>query len=490
MWLYWSSGLGLDPLKELKDRPNELDPDEPSDHFEPDLVRASLYPYQVNGARFLGGMADQELGVLLADEMGLGKTIQAIYLISREKDRKQGATLVVCPSALITNWQREIIRFTPWLSVSIHRGVTRTGDPAFLEQFDIVLTSYDVLVRDVAVLESLRWNLVVLDEAQSIKNPDAKRSLAAKRLQRRVGVAITGTPIENSLRDMWSIFEFIAPAYLGVRTQFERKYPDELTAARALSLRVAPMMLRRMVSDVAQDLPPRVDIPVAIDGGPRFALEYEAVRSTPNIATLALLTKLRQVCASPRAFGAELSRLDEFAKYDVALRIMFEAFDKGEKVLLFASYLEALDLIADDLRDRLPAVFLRVLDGRTSADERQKAIDDFSAHVGPGVLLMNPRATGVGLNIQAASHVIHYTPEWNPAIVAQATARAHRRGQSRPVFVHYLYFVDTVEEVMIDRLSSKRELQDAGLSGIDGELSQSDILEALALTPARSPDAG
>ena len=489
MWLYWSSGFGLDPLKELKDRPTGLEPDGPSDHFEPELIRASLYPYQVNGARFLGGMADQELGALLADEMGLGKTIQAIYLISRERDRKRGTTLVVCPSSLITNWQREIIRFTPWLSVSIHRGVERTGDPTFLEQFDVVLTSYDVLVRDVAVLESLRWNLVVLDEAQSIKNSDAKRSLAAKRLQRRVGVAITGTPIENSLRDMWSIFEFIAPAYLGARAQFERRYPDELTAARALSLRVAPMTLRRMVSDVAQDLPPRVDIPVAIDGGPRFAQEYEALRSTPNIAALALLTKLRQVCASPRALGAAFPRLEDFTKYDVALRIMFEAFEKSEKVLLFASYLEALDLIADDLRDRLPAVFLRVLDGRTSADERQKAIDDFSAHVGPGVLLMNPRATGVGLNIQAASHVIHYTPEWNPAIVAQATARAHRRGQNRPVFVHYLYLVDTVEEVMIDRLNSKRELQDAGLSGIDGDLSQSDILEALALTPARSPNA-
>lgn len=485
MWLYWSSGLEVEPLVESSS--NQLF-DVSSHQYEPELVRASLYPYQVQGAQFLCAMSDQGLGVLLADEMGLGKTLQAIYLMSHETARRHELTIVVCPSALITNWQREIARFTPWLTVLVHRSPTRTGDARVFAGFDVVLTSYEVLIRDIGLLESVQWNLVLLDEAQSVKNPDAKRSAAVKRLQRRIGVAITGTPIENSLRDMWSIFEFIAPSYLGSLRQFERSYPDELTAARALSRRAAPMLLRRVVSEVAQDLPPRIDIPTAIDGGARFAQLYESVRQSPNAGTLALLTHLRQVCASPHDRNG-YSDLSDFPKYEVALDIMLEAFASDAKVLLFASYIDALDSIARDLSERFPTVFLRVLDGRTSADARQEAIDEFTAHNGAGVLLMNPRATGIGLNIQAASHVIHYTPEWNPAVVAQATARSHRRGQDNPVFVHYLYFADTVEEVMIDRLEAKRQLQDAGLSQNDGEISPSDILEALSRTPMRSSNA-
>jgi SNF2 family DNA or RNA helicase len=326
----------------------------------------------------------------------------------------------------------------------------------------------------------------VLDEAQAIKNPGARRSLAAKRLPKKIGIALSGTPIENSLRDMWSIVQFIAPDYLGNLREFERDYPDEVVAARSLSRRASPMVLRRLVADVAKDLPPRIDIPIAVDPSGIFADAYEAVRQSSGLGALPLLTKLRQLCASP---PAELGTIEGYSKYNVALEIMLEAFARKEKVLLFASYIIALDEIARDLADRLPGVFLRVLDGRMAADARQDAIDDFTKVEGPAVLLMNPRATGVGLNIQAASHVIHYTPEWNPAIVAQATARAHRRGQLNPVFVHYLYYVDTVEEVMMERLESKRQLQDAGMSQIDGELSDSDILDALSRSPVRSFDA-
>lgn len=483
MWLYWVSDFEIEPLTQLESAYVDL---AGVDTFEPDLVAASLYPYQVQGSRYLAEMASQGLGVLLADEMGLGKTLQAIYLIAAQQRDSPGRVLVVCPSALLSNWQREVSRFAPNLSVLVHRGSERTGDSSRFQSFNLVLTSYDVLVRDVALFDSVEWNLIVLDEAQSVKNPDARRSVAVRRLSKRIGVAITGTPIENSLRDMWSIFEFVAPEYLGSRTQFERRYPDELEAARALSLRAAPMTVRRKVVDVATDLPPRIDIRTAIDVTPALGTLYEAVLTTPNTPALALLTKLRQLCASPTFGAAGTVDLQSFPKYRVALDIMIEAFAKGEKVLLFASYLDALDSIAVDLSDRLPGVFLRVLDGRTSADNRQLAIDAFTEHSGPGVLLMNPRATGVGLNIQAASHVIHYTPEWNPAIVAQATARAYRRGQDRPVFVHYLYYVNTVEEVMLERLDSKRVLQDAGMSEIDGELSPSDILEALSRNPLRS----
>lgn len=481
MWLYWSSGLGIEPLEQAPNAGDSV-----SDYeYEPELIHASLYPYQIAGSRFLASMSNHGLGTLLADEMGLGKTIQAIYLMSHENKQGHGVSLVVCPSAIITNWHREVSRFTPWLRVHIHKGPTRTGDTEHFSNFDLVITSYEILTRDVAIFDSFRWNLVVLDEAQAIKNPEAKRSIATKRLTQRIGVAITGTPIENSLKDMWSIIEFVAPSYLGTQRQFERNYPDELAAAHALSRRVAPLVLRRTISEVARDLPDRVDIPIAIDGGEEFAHQYETVRQSPNVAPLALLTKLRQVCATP-CIGTGKYSFSEFPKYEVALKIILEAFKSGAKVLLFASFTESLDRIANDLRWRLPQVFLRVLDGRTSADQRQLHIDEFSGFSGPAVLLMNPRATGVGLNIQAASHVIHFTPEWNPATVAQATARAHRTGQVKTVFVHYLFIADTVEEAMIDRLQSKRQLQEAGLSEMDNDLSQADLLEALTRTPVRN----
>ncbi|MGJ8720458.1 MAG: DEAD/DEAH box helicase [Salinibacterium amurskyense] len=486
MWLYWSSDIDVDPLSttEIGSASSAA-----GDDFDPTLVSASLYPYQVQGALHLTEMASQGLGVLLADEMGLGKTLQAIYLLADQRKKLNETTLVVCPSALLSNWQREISKFTPALSILVHRGSDRTGDSWHFGNVDIVLTSYDILVRDVALFDSTTWNLVILDEAQAVKNPDSRRSAALRRLSKRVGVAITGTPIENSLKDMWSIFEFVAPDYLGSRTTFERRYPDETEAARALSSKAAPMTIRRKVLDVAKDLPPRIDIRTGVDVNPALGALYESVLAENDTVPLARLTKLRQLCASPESEAVGLGTLQDFPKYAVALDILLEAFAKGEKVLLFASYVDALDTIARDLTDRFPHIFLRVLDGRTSADARQLEIDAFSSHTGPAVLLMNPRATGVGLNIQAASHVVHFTPEWNPAIVAQATARAHRRGQSRPVFVHYLYYVNTVEEAMIDRLDSKRNLQDAGMSRIDGDLSSSDILEALSRSPLRSSHA-
>lgn len=481
MWLYWASGFDIRPLPESDATPAIQTI---SGSFRPDLVRASLYPYQVEGARFLGSMADQGLGCVLADEMGLGKTLQALYLLVRESGH--GTALVVCPAALVTNWTREISKFAPQMSFTIHGGPSRRGDPGYFEDFNIIITSYDVLNRDVEMMDSFDWSVIVLDEAQAIKNPSARRSISAKRLTSRVKVAVTGTPIENSLTDLWSILEFVAPTYLGTLQDFQRTFPDEPTAALELSRRVAPLTLRRLVKDVASDLPPRIDIATPIDAGSAFAEAYEQIRSHKREDRLAQLTRLRQFCAAPVGPGW-LGSLDEFSKYQVALEILNEAFSSGEKALIFASYLDSLDLIASDLTSKYPSVFLRSLDGRVSAELRQRYIDEFSENTGPAVLVLNPRAAGVGLNIQAATRVIHFTPEWNPALVAQATARAYRRGQDRPVFVHYLYVADTVEEVMIDRLDAKRELQDAGLSETARDLTEDELVQALSRTPAKGP---
>jgi len=486
MWLYWESGLDIEP-------PDFSNSDDlklaKSHYYAPDLVRASLYAYQIDGVGFLSSRVDQGMGAILADEMGLGKTLQVIYILARESAARRGPALVVVPSALLTNWSRELQRFAPLLSVLTHQGSKRSGDPSRLTSHDVVITSYDVLARDIIFLEDIAWNLVVLDEAQYIKNPQASRALAAKRLTRRVSIAVTGTPIENTLRDFWSLAEFVAPHFLGSLRSFEMEFPDEVTAARGLARRMKPLVLRRTVEVVARDLPPRIDIPTAIDTGESFGLLYESVRSSLNDIPLAIISKLRQLCANPASVDPAFPAIQsEFPKYDVTIGILSEAFERHSKVLLFASYLGALDALAKDIQQKYPAVFLRVLDGRITAADRQSAIDEFTAHPGPGLLLMNPRATGVGLNIQAATHVIHYTPEWNPATVAQATARAHRGGQTAPVFVHYLFYASTVEDVMMGRLDSKRTLQDAGVALESDGPTNVQLLDAITRTPRRIKD--
>jgi SNF2 family DNA or RNA helicase len=479
VWMYWTDELSVRTLTG-----NEPIRGFVGGAFEPNTVLASLYQYQIEGALFLVSMARQNLGVLLADEMGLGKTLQAIYLLSHDRATTEHPNLVLVPSSLISNWERELAKFAPWMTVLTHRGADRTGDPSAFGKWDVVIVSYEVMTRDVALFESTFWNIFVVDEAQAIKNPNARRTLAAKRVDKRVGVAISGTPIENSLRDLWSIMEFVAPTLLGSLAQFTKRYPDEVVAARSLSRRASPMMIRREVADVAADLPGRIDIRTAIDLGDELASLYEAERTRPGVPKLAMLTSLRQFCSSP-SVSSSTNHLPAaaFPKHEHALSVIAEAFSSGAKVILFASFVSTLDWLDGTIRDLFPNAFRRVLDGRTQSDERQHAIDEFTAHDGSGILLMNPRATGVGLNIQAANHVIHFTPEWNPAVVAQATARAHRRGQTRPVFVHYLYYASTVEQAMMDRLESKRDLQDAGLEIDNDSLSNSDILDALSRSP-------
>jgi SNF2 family DNA or RNA helicase len=482
-WLLWDEDVDVEPGLPAAAR-KFFEVSAPS-RFDELLLRAALYPYQIIGSEYLAELARLGLGSLLADEMGLGKTIQAIYALASASRFERGPSLVVCPSSLIANWEREFDRFAPHLRILSHVGARRTGDPSSFESIDVVVTSYDLAIRDRYLLDSVEWELIVVDEAQAIKNPSALRSLALKSFRRRGAVAITGTPIENSLTDMWSIFEFLVPDYLGSIETFESSYPDQADAARALSKRVAPLVIRRTVAEVATDLPPRIDIPSPIYLSEGLVELYEEVRAGDQIA-IAKLTRLREVCSAPSMIDdVWVWRRAHIPKFERTMEILDAVVADSGKLLVFAPFTAAIDQIAGWVTDRFPSIYVATVDGRSSPSDRQAIIDDFSADSGSAVLVMNPKAAGVGLNIQAANYVIHFSPEWNPATVEQASARAYRRGQTRPVFVYYLYYLGTVEELMMERLEEKRELQRAGLSAASSEPSSSEIAEALKKSPVR-----
>lgn len=459
----------------------------------PKNVNAQLYPYQKDGWHWLSFIMREQLGGLLADEMGLGKTLQVISALSDSggKTSIEGA-LVIAPGSLLENWVREIDKFCPRFKTYKHQGAMRTGSPSDLRGFDVVVTSYDTVIRDLSLIKMIKWNVVILDEAQNIRNPEALRTKSVKEIPRNVGIAVTGTPIENRLRDLWSVMDFITPGYLGDLRSFERRYVDDVDAASALEPIVSPLMLRRRVSDVAKDLPERIDIPEFLGMTEIEASAYEAMRlkifqEYGKAATLVSLGKLRQFCSHPEIIGdSPLDCKQRFSKLERLKELLEEIFCRQEKALVFTSYTKMADLITQMVENSFEAL-ASTLDGRVTIDDRQQLIDKFSKHEGAAVLVLNPRAGGSGLNITAANHVIHYNLEWNPALEDQASARAYRRGQERPVTVRRLIYAGTVEEAINERLQRKRKIAEAAVIGSEGQQEEyADILEALE----RSPVAG
>ena len=461
----------------------------------PEGINAELYPYQIDGWRWLSFIIREELGALLADEMGLGKTLQVISAI---RDPGTGTkithTLVVAPGSLLENWKREIEKFCPDLSVMKHQGSMRTGRPKELENYDVVVTSYDTVVRDLSLLKMIDWAVVALDEAQNIKNPEAKRTESIKQLKRSSSLAITGTPVENSLTDLWSIMDFVHHGYLGSIKEFRDAYEEDVDAAERIEPLISPLMLRRRVASVATDLPERIDIPEVIDLSDVEAKEYDRIRKTileecEKSGPLVALTKLRQFCAHPTLLSDHNADnlSDEFVKFSRLVEIVEEIMLSQEKAIIFTSYTKMADMIAFKVRKRF-GVFADTLDGRTPIDDRQQLIDRFSAESGPGILVLNPKAGGSGLNITAATHVIHYNLEWNPALEDQASARAHRRGQTRPVMVRRLICRGTVEEIVEARVQRKREISNVAVVGVNDireETNYADIMTALSQSPMR-----
>jgi hypothetical protein len=454
-------------------------------------LTATLRAYQRQGASWLAFLRGAGLGGVLADDMGLGKTLQAMCAF-------EGPTLVVCPTSVVFNWQAELARFRPGLKVSVYHGAARALDAAA----DVTLTSYALLRLDAPALSARPWSAVVLDEAQAIKNPDSQTARAAYALPAAFRLALTGTPVENRLEELWSLMHFTNRGLLGGRSDFAERHARPIAegragAAAALRQRVRPFLLRRLKQDVAPELPPRTDAVLRVELGDGERAVYDAVRAATRkdvlallggedgdgknrgrgmIAALEALLRLRQAACHPALVPGQTAPTS--SKLEALLEALSTAVAEDHKALVFSQWTSLLDLIEPALaRAELP--FVR-LDGSTR--DRADVVSRFQDPAGPPVMLVSLKAGGSGLNLTAADHVFLCDPWWNPAVEAQAADRTHRIGQTRPVFVYRLVAAGTVEERILALQDSKRALMDAALG--DGAaaagLTKEDLLALLA----------
>ncbi len=433
-----------------------------------------LRDYQALGVAWLWRLAQSSLGGILADEMGLGKTVQTLAFLLA--NRGAGPALIVCPTSLIANWSNEAKRFTPELRLLVLDGPERHTRLAEIAAHDLVLTSYALLQRDSERYRDVQFSTVVLDEAQHIKNPETQNAKSAFALRARHRFALTGTPIENSVRDLWSIMNFALPGYLGSRMDFRERYELPLSRGpepeiqRRLARRMRPCLLRRKKSEVAKELPEKIEQQLICDLTAKQRAAYDGLlrevqtgvasegknAGAKRMKMLLGLLRLRQVCCDLRLLGTEAGAA-ESAKLALLDELLEEAIDGGHRVLVFSQFVSMLALI----RERLDAKAVRFsyLDGSTK--DRQAVVDQFQKESGIPVFLMSLKAGGVGLNLSAADTVIHFDPWWNYAAEAQATDRAHRIGQTRVVTAYKLIARDTVEEKIVKLQARKRSASEA-----------------------------
>lgn len=454
----------------------------PQAALPPPGLLASLRPYQEQGLAFLQHLRAHEVGGLLADDMGLGKTLQTIAHILREKTegRLSAPVLVVAPTSLLFNWRREMKRFAPALRVLALSGSDRRGLWKRLAQHDVGLITYATLLRDQDVASRMEFHMVILDEAQAIKNPRSQCRQAAAELCARQRLCLTGTPIENNLGELWSLMDFLNPGLLGDEDAFRARYSipveREGNAERLAELRVriAPYLLRRTKEEVAQNLPPKTEIvhPIELEGAQRDL--YESLRvsahaevrqaiadrglAASTITILGALMKLRQCCCDPQLLPGDRGQdIPESAKWNYFLSLLEENLAAHRRVLVFSQFTRMLARMAQAFGER--GIGFVELTGATA--NRQKPIDAFERGEAD-VFLISLKAGGAGINLTSADTVIHYDPWWNPAAQAQATDRAHRIGQNKPVFVHKLIVAGSVEEEMM-RLQRRKQLLADGL---------------------------
>jgi len=450
----------------------------------PAAMQFQLFGFQERGHGWLRMLGDLGVGAILADDMGLGKTVQAIAMLASEREElgadALGPTLVVCPMSVVKQWAHEIERFAPSLRVLSHHGIARlTGDAlvAGVESADVVVTSYDIATRDIETLAGIDWDRLLLDEAQDVKNPATKRARALRRIRARRRVAMTGTPIENRLGELWAIMDIVNPGLLGSRESFDRTlarpievHGDEQALERLRGI-VRPFVLRRAkdAPEVELELPP---ITVGKDYC-RLTLEqaslYQATvdRWMPRIeeqrdsfgqrgSVLAMLSQLKRVCNHPELLLATGQPLEgRSGKLDRLVELL-EQVPSGDKALVFTQY-PGFDRLVPYLHERLGAE-VGFFHGRLTARQRDEVLEAFELPDGPSVLVISIKAGGRGLNLPAANHVVHFDRWWNPAVEQQATDRVHRVGQRKPVFVHSLICTGTLEERIDQLLESKREL--------------------------------
>ncbi len=465
-------------------------------------LNATLFPYQAHGVEWMGRTIRHTGGVILADEMGLGKTIQIIALLLIDKPSNDEPALIICPTSLIANWRKEILNFGPELSVLIHRGSHRAGTTSGLQRAQIVLATYDTVVNDIAIFSGMKWSWLICDEAQALKNPNSTRRKAIATIPRRRTIPMTGTPVETSLLNLWSLADLAIPGLLGSQAAFEAQFRDTEDSARQLAQFTDPVVLCRKVREVAGDLPERIDIDVPLELGDSLSILYDGVLADTlqkySVAGALVATgQLQLFCAHPWLQGndGQADGNDDASclrrpglplvtpKIERTLAILEEAFRSGQKVLVFAAFNRCGDIIREAAADHLPAAFWDAINGSTPQEERQSVVDAFTAYSGPACLFLNPKAAGAGLNITAANVVIHYTQAWNPALEAQASARAHRRGQTEPVRIYRLFYENTVERVMIERSAWRREMGNEAVPVSTRDAH--DLQRALTIRPGR-----
>jgi superfamily II DNA or RNA helicase len=442
---------------------------EPPSAALPDDLQAELRDYQREGVSWLANLRDAGLGALLADDMGLGKTLQALCAM-------RGRTLVVAPASVVHNWASELRRFRPGLRYSVYHGAGRELEA----EADVTLTTWALLRIDADKLSKISWDTLVLDEAQAIKNPDSQVARAAFRMQADFRVALTGTPVENRLEELWSQFQVLNRGLLGARKDFDGRYArpignGEPDAAARLRDRIRPFVLRRLKRDVATELPPRTDVVLRAELSVSERAVYDAVRAatrkevveklsqgTGVLQALEALLRLRQAACHPSLVPGQ--EAETSAKLNLLTDRLEQVVAEGHKALVFSQWTSLLDLIEPQLA--ASDIGFSRLDGSTR--DREGVVNGFQREEGPPVLLLSLRAGGVGLNLTQADHVFIVDPWWNPAAEDQAADRAHRIGQDRPVMVYRLVAANTVEEGILALQERKRGLAEAALGEAEG----------------------
>jgi SNF2-related domain/Helicase conserved C-terminal domain/SNF2 Helicase protein len=463
-------------------------PDEAlSEGVEPPGFMATLRPYQRRGLGWLQFLHKLGLGGCLADDMGLGKTPTTLAHLAA----LPGPHLVICPLSVVRNWEAEAARFTPFLRVAVHHGTGRSGAATFanvVAQHDLIITTYHVAARDIETLKAVQWAAVVLDEAQAVKNPETRSARALRTLPAEQHIALTGTPVENRLSELWSIMSMVTPGLLGNLTQFRHRFATpiernhDLAAAAALRQLTSPFLLRRTKADksLVPDLPDKVEQLAWASLTREQAGMYQGVvdqlLEDAQQATgmrrrglvLAALTRLKQICNHPAHALGDGSRLGgrsgKLTRFD---ELVTDLLDAGEQALVFTQFREMGLLLQQHLNERfaMPTPFLH---GGVPRKGRDRMVDEFQSGTASPLLLVSLRAGGTGLNLTAASRVVHYDRWWNPAVEDQATDRAWRIGQKRSVFVHKLVCQGTIEERVDAMINDKRALADA-VVGTTGE---------------------
>ena len=457
----------------------------------PKGLQAELRPYQKDGFDFLAHLTQIRLGGILADDMGLGKTLQALAWLAWLKERhtkNPKPSLVICPASVLHNWRREANRFTPGLKVLVlESGAARHNLRKQIPQHDLIVTNYALLRRDLEELQKFAFRAVILDEAQFIKNPGAQVTQSVKQLKSEHRLALTGTPMENRLLDLWSIVDFIQPSYLGNQEQFIETYEPRAQVAeetvpveqsrsektesaqriarKRLSARLRPLLLRRLKKYVAKDLPDRIeqrrDCPLGDEQRKLYLAELRRSRdqimqtvaeqglNKSKMHVLAALTRLRQICCHPQLVGSDTAS----GKTETLFELLDPLIAEGQKVLVFSQFVRMLQLLEKECHDR--QINTHILTGQTK--DRQQVVSAFQNDTNPGVFLLSLRAAGTGLNLTNASYVVLYDPWWNPAVEAQAIDRSHRIGQTQTVNAYRLIAPVTVEEKIWELQQSKAQ---------------------------------